>query len=135
MKYSSLYKILFEGVEESKEFIKSLTLGDVVDIANLAAVLSSNMNARVRLNNDGVVEHGDGYRFGYAITVFSINKNGKVNKTWDGRKYFYIDRENGDIYSGDKVDNINKLVPVNGSIEHAIAHTLKNVIQIGYFMI
>lgn len=135
MKYSSLYKILFEGVEESEEFIKSLTLGDVLDIANLAAVLSSNMNAEVRLNDDGVVKHGDGYRFRYNITVSSIDKNGKVIKTWNGRKYFLINKVTGEVYSGDSEGKVNKLVPVNGSLEHAIVHTLKNVIQIGYFMI
>ena len=142
MKYSSLYKILFEGVEESEEFIKSLTLGDVVDIANLAAVLSSNMDAGVRLNDDGVVEHGDGYRFGYDITVYGRDENGIVNKTWDGQKYFYIDRENGDIYSGDKVDNINKLVPLNEGIKNpkekvykALVHDIKNAVQIGLIYI
>lgn len=140
MKYSSLYKILFEGVEESKEFIKSLTLGDVVDIANLAAVLSSNMDARVGLNDD-VVEHGDGYRFGYDITVYGEDNDGE-DKTWNGQKYFYIDRENGDIYSGDKVDNINKLVPLNEGIKNpkekvykALVHDIKNAVQIGLIYI
>lgn len=112
-----------------------------MDIANLAAVLSSNMDAGVRLNDDGVVEHKDGYRFGYDITVYGKDKDGK-DKTWDGQKYFYIDRENGDIYSGDKVDNINKLVPLNEGIKNpkekvykALVHDIKNAVQIGLIYI
>lgn len=117
-----------------------------MDIANLAAVLSSNMDAGVRLNDDGVVEHGDGYRFGYDITVYGEDKDGEDNdgedKTWNGQKYFYIDRENGDIYSGDKVDNINKLVPLNEGIKNpkekvykALVHDIKNAVQIGLIYI
>jgi|LakMenEpi03Aug12_release.lakeMendotaPanAssembly.Ray.scaffolds.fasta_scaffold1065554_2 hypothetical protein len=120
MKYSSLYKILFESKEES----------EIVAIANRAGALSimrdDTVMKGITVNIEKISDKGDKFIIHYGVLI-----NGKEFK--NNKKYFSVDKVTGEVYSGDSEEEINKLVPVNGSIEHAIAHTLKNVIQIGFF--
>lgn len=126
MKYSSLYKILFEGVEES----------EIKAIANRARELSIMRDGTViegiTVNIKKISVKGDKFIIHYEV---SIEKNKEHLSFRGNEKYFSVDKVTGEVYSGDSEEKINKLVPVNGSIEHAIAHTLKNVIQLGYFTI
>lgn len=126
MKYSSLYKILFESKEES----------EIVAIAKRAGALSvmrdDTVMEDITVNIEKIIDKGDKFIIHYRVL---IKKNKKYFSFRGNEKYFSVDKVTGEVYSGDSEGKINKLVPVNGSIEHAIAHTLKNVIQVGYFMI
>lgn len=122
MKHSSLYKILFEGKEES----------EIEGIAKRAQELSIKRDDTVIEGiTVNIIEIDD--KEDKSIIHYEVLINGKRFR--GNKKYFSINKGTGEVYSGNSREEINKIVPINDSIEKAIAHTLKNVIQLGYFMI
>ena len=133
MKYSSLYKIIFEGVEEgNRDLIKGLSFDDIKDMSldALGVLNMSNRSAEVKelpiMVDDNMVT------FGYRIKM--------LDSAWKGDIYFEVYSTTGDIKSIKVVKGKESIkdmpLDVTISLEKIVdwvVHEIKNLIQLGMF--
>lgn len=133
MKHSSLYKIIFEGVEEeNRELVKGLSFDDIKDLSLDALGVLNMSNRSAEVNQHSIMVDDNMVTFGYHIKM--------LDSAWEGDIYFEVYSTTGDIKSIKVVEGKESIkdMPLDVAISLEkivdwVVHEIKNLIQLGMF--